>query len=490
MRPANVLILFSDEHRRDALGCAGHPQVRTDNLDGLARRGTRFTRAYTPSPICVPARASLATGRYVHETRCWSNAQAYHGQPRGWGHVLRDHGIRVESIGKLHYRGSDTNNGFEREILPLHVRDGDGWVRGLLRDHEAVLDCSHYVRDIGPGESSYTDYDTEVTRTACEWLRGPTAAGGDRPWTLFVSWLRPHYPLRCPKPFYDLYPLDRMDRARFTAAGERSVHPVTSALRRNFDYDRWFTDETRQVARASYYGLCSFLDHQVGQVLEALNEGGLADDTLVIYASDHGDHNGDRGLWTKMTLYDESAGIPMIVAGPGVPEGETVSTLTSLVDIGPTVLSAFGIADGGSGPGTPGLPLQDLAAGRHAGRAVMSEYHDGGSPTGMFMLRTPRWKYNAYPGYAPELYDMENDPSELNDLAPDPAAANVLAECDRRLRLLVDPERENRRAFDDQAALIERLGGAEAILRSNEFDFTPIPGAGSRPRGRPRAARA
>ena len=349
MRPANVLILFSDEHRRDALGCAGHPLVRTDNLDGLAERGTRFTRAYTPSPICVPARASLATGRYVHETRCWSNAQAYHGEPRGWGHVLQDHGIRVESIGKLHYRGSDTNNGFDREILPLHIRGGVGWAKGLLRDHEAVLDCSHYASDIGPGESSYTDYDIDVTRAACEWLRDPQTAGRDRPWTLFVSWLRPHYPLRCPRPFYDLYPLDRMDRARFTAAGERSEHPVTSALRRNFDYDRWFTDETRQVARASYYGLCSFLDHQVGQVLAALEEGGHADDTLVIYASDHGDHNGDRGLWTKMTLYDESAGIPMIVAGPGVPEGEAVSTLTSLVDIGPTVLSAFGIAAGGGG---------------------------------------------------------------------------------------------------------------------------------------------
>ena len=125
---------------------------------------------------------------------------------------------------------------------------------------------------------------------------------------------------------------------------------MTSALRRNFDYDRWFTDETRQVARASYYGLCSFLDHQVGQVLDALEEGGHADDTLVTYASDHGDHNGDRGLWTKMTLYDESAGIPMIIAGPGIPQGETVSTPASLVDIGiPPFCPLFGIAVGGAG---------------------------------------------------------------------------------------------------------------------------------------------
>ena len=137
--------------------------------------------------------------------------------------MLQDHGVRVESIGKLHYRGSDTNNGFDREILPLHVRDGVGWIKGLLRDHEAVLDCSHYASDIGPGESSYTDYDVDVTRAACEWLRDPQTAGRESPWTLFVSWLRPHYPLRCPEPFYDLYPLDRMDRARFTAAGERAA---------------------------------------------------------------------------------------------------------------------------------------------------------------------------------------------------------------------------------------------------------------------------
>lgn len=473
MRPHNVLILFSDEHRRDALGCAGHPLVQTDNLDRLAERGTRFTRAYTPSPICVPARAALATGRYVHATRCWSNAQAYHGEPRGWGHVLQDHDIRVDAIGKLHYRGSDSDNGFDREILPLYIRDGVGWIKGLLRDHEAVLDCSHYASDIGPGPSDYTDYDTGVTRAACEWLRDPALAAPDRPWTLFVSWLRPHYPLRCPEPFYRLYPLERMDRARFTARDVRNDHPVTGTLRRNFDYDRWFTDETRQVARASYYGLCSFLDHQVGQVLAALEASGQADSTLVIYTSDHGDHNGDRGLWTKMTLYDESAGIPMILAGPGVPEGKTVSTLASLVDIHPTVLSALGIPSGGDG--TSGLPLQDLAAGRHADRVVLSEYHDGGAPVGMFMLRTPQWKYNVYPGYAPELFDMEADAWELDDLAPDSAHADVLADCERQLRLLVDPERENRRAFDDQAEMIGRLGGVEAILRSDEYDYTPVP---------------
>ncbi|MFT5115314.1 MAG: choline-sulfatase, partial [Parasphingorhabdus sp.] len=124
MQKQNVLLLFSDEHRQDALGCYGHPFVQTPNLDRLATQGTRFTKAYTPSPICVPARAALATGQYVHKTRCWSNAQAYAGQPRSFGHELQGEGLRVESIGKLHYRGSEYDNGFDEENLPLYIHGG------------------------------------------------------------------------------------------------------------------------------------------------------------------------------------------------------------------------------------------------------------------------------------------------------------------------------------------------------------------------------
>ncbi|MXZ80547.1 MAG: sulfatase-like hydrolase/transferase, partial [Gammaproteobacteria bacterium] len=222
----NVLFLFSDEHRRDALGCYGHPLVRTPHLDGLARRGTRFTRAYTPSPICVPARASMASGYYVSKTRCWSNAQAYHGTPRGWGHCLQEHGLRVDSVGKLHYRGADSDNGFNREILPMYIHDGIGWIKGLLRDHESVLDCSHYASQIGPGDCDYTDYDLGVTREACKWLDIAAGEEREKPWTLFVSWLRPHYPLTCPRAFYDLYDEREMDRARFTGPGDLSDHPV------------------------------------------------------------------------------------------------------------------------------------------------------------------------------------------------------------------------------------------------------------------------
>ena len=125
----NVLLLFSDEHRHDAMGCAGHERVKTPHLDALAQNGTRFTQAFTPSPICVPARAALATGQYVHQNRCWSNAEAYSGDPVSWGHHLIEQGHRVDSIGKLHYRGGGTDNGFEEEILPLYIRNGVGWIK-------------------------------------------------------------------------------------------------------------------------------------------------------------------------------------------------------------------------------------------------------------------------------------------------------------------------------------------------------------------------
>ena len=474
-KPMNVLFLFSDEHRRDAAGCYGHSLVQTPNLDKLAQRGTRFDCAYTTSPVCVPARASMATGQYVHKTRCWSNAQAYDGTPNSFGHRLQQQDIPVSSIGKLHYRGKEFDNGFDEELLPLYIKDGKGWIKGLLRNHEAVLDCSSYAAEIGPGNDQYTDYDIGVTREACRWIKDHSNNASDQNWVLFVSWLRPHYPLTCPQEYYELYPLDEMDHARFRSREAHSAHPVTKQLRESFDYDRYFTEETRQIARASYYGLCSFLDAQLGVVLDALESSGQVDNTLIIYTSDHGDHNGDRGMWTKMTLYDESAAIPMIIAGPGICEGHSCQTPTSLVDIYPTILQATGVED--TNEDKPGIPLQRLAESSTQERSVLSEYHDGGSPTGMFMLRTKDWKYNVYPGYEPELFDMKNDPDELNNVAGQEAYQEAEQICAVELSQIVDAERENTIAFADQAKVIEQLGGVDAILRSQEFDFTPVSSA-------------
>ncbi len=180
----------------------------------------------------------------MHQNRCWSNAQAYSGEPVSWGHHLISQGHAVDSIGKLHYRGGDTDNGFENEILPMYIRDGVGdGLKGLLRDHEAFFDVSSYVREIGPGHDRYTDYDLGVTRSACQWLQNSASKSKDKPWTLFVSWLRPHYPLICPPEYLERYPLEQMDEARFTSSNELPVHPVTQTLRRHFNYDDAFDEQ-------------------------------------------------------------------------------------------------------------------------------------------------------------------------------------------------------------------------------------------------------
>jgi len=312
-----------------------------------------------------------------------------------------------------------------------------------------------------------------VTRHACTWLEDAGAAKSDKPWTLFVSWLRPHYPLICPEAFYHLYPLSEMDEARFMSEKKLHRHPVTQAIRGAFNYDERFDDQTRQIARASYYGLCSLLDAQVGAVMNVLEQTGQADNTLVIYTSDHGDHNGDRRMWTKMSLYDESARIPMLVQGPDIPKAKTIETLASLVDIYPTVLQAVDAVD--DEIDRPGLSLRSLIDGAGTDRGVLSEYHDGGSPVGMFMWRKDQWKYNCYPGYAPELFDLAADPDELCDLSQDPAYSQDLKRCQDDMGALLDPGEANDLAFSDQAERISQLGGVEAILASEEFDHTPTP---------------
>ena len=241
-----------------------------------------------------------------------------------------------------------------------------------------------------------------------------------------------------------------------------------------YDYDDHFDDHTRLVGRASYYGLCSFVDDLVGKVLGALEEAGRAGDATILYTSDHGELIGEHGLWTKMTMYEESAAIPLILAGAGVPRGLS-ATPVSLVDVHPTVLEAAGLPLTAADRALPGRSLLEVARRPDAERAVFSEYHDAGAITGFLMLRHGRWKYICYPGFAPQLFDLEADPGEIHDLGLSAAHANVRAACHETMcTQLGDPDEINARAFADQAERIAELGGVEAICNTQAFDFTPV----------------
>jgi choline-sulfatase len=198
--------------------------------------------------------------------------------------------------------------------------------------------------------------------------------------------------------------------------------------------------------------------------------------TRVIYTSDHGDNLGCRGLWGKSVLYEESAAVPLIVAGPGVPAGAAIATPVSLVDCHRSVLEAVGCPPTTEDEALPSRSLWAIATGQHLERTVLSEYHAAGSITGSFMIRHGRWKYIHHVGFRPELYDLEADPGETTDLAERPDLASVLADCEARLRGLCDPAAVSAEAFRDQRRRIAEHGGRDAILARGDFSYTPAPG--------------
>ena len=472
----NVLFIMSDEHSREIAGCYGNPIVRTPNIDALAARGVVFENAYCNSPICVPSRASLATGDYVHRIGYWDSAAAYDGRIPSWHHRVRDAGHDMVSIGKLHYRGADDDNGMSEVRHPIWIVDGIGDTHGLLRRDKRVREVARELaEEAGRGWSPYTRYDTRVADATVRWLRerGNRAAG--KPWALFSSMVSPHYPLIAPGEFYDLYAGTDLPRPRLYDKADRPDHPVIAHYRETWNYDDHFDEARLRAGLTAYYGLCSFLDHQIGRILAALEESGFADDTLVIYTSDHGESLGNRGLWGKSVMYEESSGVPLVVAGPGVAAGQRCATAVSLVDVYPTVVeSACGELDARERT-LPGDSLIALARERPEDRTVFSELHDDGSMTGEFMVRQGDWKLVHYVGHSPQLFDLGTDPFEEHDLAGRPESADIQRRLYDELYAIVDPEAVDRLAFADQQARIERLGGVEAILARPDFNFTPLP---------------
>lgn len=478
MSARNVLIIMSDEHDPRYMGCSGNPIVQTPNLDRLAARGVRFPSAYTPSPICVPARAAFATGRRVFETRHWDNASPYTGTPKGWGHALQRRGIRVESIGKLHYRAEEDPAGFDVEHLPMHVVGGYGMVWASIRDpylkREGV--ARMLGERVGRGESPYTQYDTAVTDRAVQWLQD-AARNRDEPFVLYVGLVAPHFPLIAPPQFYDLYADKNLPEPKLHPSKGYVRHPWVQAYAEfELNEENFESPEERRAAFTAYYGLCSFQDYNVGRLMAALESNGLADDTLVVYTSDHGDNLGARGVWGKSTLYQESVAVPMIVAGPGIASGSVCETPVDLLDMYPTILAGAGVEPTAEMNGRPGRSLFDVAAApEDRERPIFSEYHAAGSNTAAFMLRKGRWKYHHYVRFRPELFDLESDPEELNDLAQDPSHAGVLREMESELRRICDPEAIDALAKVDQRAMIERYGGVEKASTMGSKGATPAP---------------
>jgi choline-sulfatase len=478
VKPTNLVFILSDQHRRDMLGCYGNPVVRTPNLDALAARGARFNAAYTNCPICVPARASLATGQYVHQIGYWDNAFPYEGAVEGWGHELRAAGHRVESIGKLHFRGyEDDDVGFGETHIPLNVVDGVGDVMGCIRDDDMPVrdGARDSILNAGPGDSTYLQYDAGIADHAVEWLRDAATRDDEKPWVLFVSFVCPHPPFVAPPELYEHYYEADLPAPVQHAREERPDHPVLNHFRRIFQHEEPYTGNELRSVTAAYYGTSEFLDQQVGKVVDALAASGQDDETRVLYTSDHGESLGSRGLFGKFTMYEESAGVPLIVAGPDIPAGVVNDDPVSLVDCYDTIVESVG-RDPAPGIERPGSSLLPLAAGDTRDGYAFCEYHAVGSPSAIYMLRDRRHKYVHYVGYPAQLFDLEADPLEQADLAHDPGNADILARLDAALREVLDPLAVDTHAKSDQTHLVDSYGGPEAVVARGTFTNSPAPG--------------
>ncbi len=473
--PKNILFLMADEHQAGALSVLHHPHVQTPNLDRLAARGSVFLNAYTASPICVPARAAVATGRYPHETGYWDNALAYDGRVPSWGHILQARGVSVTSIGKLHYRNSEDRTGFDQQILPIHILNGIGQIWGSVRNPLPTKSKGgSMLGGIGAGVSKYNLYDMEVANAAVDWLNMP--ARTEAPWAAFVSFVAPHFPLIVPEEYLDKYPAQDMPLPAVRPGIDGyEAHPWVARMNDIEDSDAELgSDQRRREAIAAYYALCSFVDQQIGKVLDALDASGQGDDTLIIYTSDHGENLGMRGRWGKSLLYREATQVPLIMAGPGINAGAQVITPVSLVDIPPTITDAFGLPPD---PDWAGRSLTEIAAApADPGRVVFAEYHAVNSPSGGFMVADAGWKYHEYIGYASELFDLESDPLERHNLAGDPAYAAQEARLRKALYAICDPARVDASAKADQDKLVAGFGGPEKAFRIGPSGATPAPG--------------
>jgi choline-sulfatase len=448
----NVVFILSDQHNVEFSGCYGGP-TRTPNLDELAAGGARFEAAYCNSPLCTPSRASMFSGRYVHETGYWDNATPYDGKIPGWGHYFHGKNVAFNIVGKVDLQeGIDHGIGNQRCVKLRHNFDPFTFYR-----NDKVPRYSHLANPwvVSPRpEGTLWERDDKITKEAIRWLKEDRP--NDRPWVLDVHYFHPHpryEPVRSRFEYYlKTLPEDIAEKYRQPCD---DLHPVDQA--QSFHSCGYMKPDTEiRPMHAGYHAQIEETDLEIGRVLNALEELGLREDTLVIYSSDHGEMARAHGTLGKIALYDDAARVPLIVNGPGIPAEVICETPVSLIDIYPTVSEAVGIPSACFARGRSVLGLARDEADPERPDFVFSESHGNGRITGTFMIRHGDWKLLEYVGYDPVLFNLKDDPEELNNLVATESGMESVQQqlyaLRRRLSSVCSPEAVNARAFNEQQA--------------------------------------
>ncbi len=423
----NILVVMADQLAPHFTGAYGHPIVQTPNMDALAARGARFDAAYCNSPLCAPSRASLMTGQLVSRHRAYDNAADFPASVPTFAHYLRQAGYHTTLAGRMHFVGPDQLHGFD-ERLTTDVYPADfAWVPDWDKNDERIDSWYHNmspVREAGTAASTFQlDYDDEVSfvaqRRLMDFARDQTG-----PWCMVASFMHPHDPYVARPAFWDLYEDAEIDLPQ-TRGADVPLDPLSERLMEgSLTSVTQVSDDQLRAARRAYYANVSYFDAQLGALVKTLEATGALENTVIMVISDHGDMLGERGLWYKMSFFEHSARVPLIMAGPGVIPAQ-ISNVCSLVDVLPTMLDIA--CEGGAewpplGQPLDGRSLWPLAQG---GTVEMSEAvgeycaEMAGHP--VFMIRRDDLKYvHCYTDPA-QLYNLADDPHERVNLVDDPA---------------------------------------------------------------------
>ena len=444
----NLLYIHSDQHNPAVTGCYGDPLVRTPHLDGLAARGVVFDNVYCPSPICVPSRMSMLNGRYPYENEVWTNNHILDSGSPTFAHAMGAAGYRPVLIGRMHSLGPDQLHGYSERLVGDH---GSNYLGGSGVDHGSLTGTAGPARvsleKSGAGQSAYQVHDEDVTAATVDYLNrlGVRKRAGvlDEPFSLSVGFMLPHQPFVARREDYDLYE-KTMTMPKHPEPFSDELHP----------YFRWWRERCGIVevsdaeilrARIAYWALVTRMDLMIGEILTVLEENGLAENTVILYMSDHGEQVGEHGLWWKQTFYEDSVRVPTILSWPGaLPEGERCDRVVSSLDLNATMLDALGAPALPHSRGRSVLPLlQEVPTGRESSSLIESlrsvnvgkgtEWEDIAfseycTDEGCYhrMIRSGDWKLNYYHGQPPQLFNLKEDPAELHDRSGDATCREIL----------------------------------------------------------------
>jgi choline-sulfatase len=471
----DILIVMADQLTTAAMPFHGNEVTRAPAMAGLAEQGVVFDNAYTASPLCTPARASVMTGLLPSNTHTYDNAAGFSSEVPTFAHHLRRLGYRTVLSGKMHFCGPDQLHGFEErlttDIYPADYDWTPDWETDerphWYHDMSSVIDAGVTVR------TNQLDFDDEVAFAAERGLFEHIRSGDERPFCFVVSFTHPHDPYAITQEYWDRYDHAEIPMPAY-GYDESITHPHDERLRAVCAMDEVeVTDEMVRNARHAYLGAVSYVDDRLQRLLDILRVAGRLENTVVILTSDHGDMQGERGLWYKMSFYEGAARVPLVVSAPGRFAASRVISPVSTMDLLPTLVGIAGGDDEAAAADLDAESLMPLLRGEHDQReVVVGQYLAEGAVAPIVMYRRGSWKLIHSPADPDQLFDLSTDPLERNNRATDPAAAEILASLRAEVAARWDLAQIDRDVRDSQRRR-RIVGESHTVGRPPEWDYAP-----------------